>query len=406
MITTIFCAVLFGKYLLEVYLEFLNNKHRSSNLPDEIKNRIDISNYKKATHYDKINHKILTVNSTIYLALLLCVIIFNGFAILDNLVSLITSNTITKSLLFFGFILLTVEIINIPIDIYKTFVVEEKFGFNKTTPKLFLLDKLKALLFKVIFGTLVLSTILWFYKSSPKLFWIYTWILTSVIMTIVIMFYSNIFVPIFNTQKPLEEGDLKTSILNFFKSIGLKIDNVYVLNASKRSTKVNAYFAGLGNKKRIVIYDTLIQDFTKDEIVAIVAHEAGHYKHRHLGKDIIINILINGLLFFLFSKSLNFPEISTALGVDSPNIHIGFVGFIILYTPISFILNILTRRLSRKHEFEADEFAKKNSMSEDMISALIKINTKNLKNLLPHPSYVNIYYTHPTLLQRIDALRS
>lgn len=405
MITILICTILISKYLFEIYLEYLNANSRSLFLPKELSQKFDLNNYKKAIDYDKVNHKILNVTNTIYLIILIILVTSDGFAFLDDLVSKITTNTIFKSIVFLWIFLLAFEIINIPLNLYKTFIIEEKFGFNKITPKLFVVDKIKALFFKFFFGSIVLSCVLWFYKISPNLFWVYTWIFTSILITIVITFYSNIFVPFFNTQKLLEDGELKTTILDYFKSIGLKIENIYVLNASKRSEKVNAYFAGLGNKRRIVIYDTLINEFTTNEILAIVAHEAGHYKLNHLRKDIIVNIMYNGLLFFLFSISLNFPELYESLGVIKPSFHIGFIAFMMLFSPISFTLNVLMRKLSRKHEFEADDSAKQNSLSEYMISALIKISAKNLKNLSPHPFYVNIYYTHPTLLQRILALK-
>ncbi len=388
-----------------MYLEYLNAKNRSINLPEEISQKIDLNNYKKAIEYDQVNHKILNITSTIYVMILVVLVASGGFAFLNGLVGNMAVSTFFKPIVFFGIILLVLEIINIPLDIYKTFIVEEKFGFNKTTPKLFVVDKIKALFFKFFFGFIILSCVLWFYKISPNLFWVYTWILTSILMTVVITFYSNILVPIFNTQKPLEDGELKTAILDYLKSVGLKIENVFVLNASKRSVKVNAYFSGLGNKRRIVIYDTLIKEFTTNEIIAIVAHEAGHYRRNHLGKDIIIQVAFNGIWLFLFSISLNSPYLYESLGAVKPSFQIGLIAFIMLFTPVSFALNILMKKLSRMHELQADDFAKQNSMSEYLISALIKISSKNLKNLSPHSYYVSIYYTHPTLLQRITALK-
>lgn len=404
MYTIIICIILVSKYFFEIYIEHLNSKYRTGILPKELNQKIDIKEYKKAIEYDRTNHNLLTLSRTIYLLVLVIMILSNGFAFFDNLTNNLVSGTISK-IIYFVIILLGFEIINIPIDVYKTFFVEEKFGFNKTTPKLFIFDKVRAFLFKIIFGTIILISFLWFHEISPDFFWVYTWILTSCILLFLIAFYSNILVPIFNKQVILKDRELKRVILNFFENIGLNLQNVYVLNASKRSTKANAYFAGIGNKRRIVLYDTLLTEFSIDEILAIVAHEAGHYKRRHLVKNIIINIINNGLFFFLFSIFLNIHEISNTLGGDKPSFLISFIAFILFYSPILFAFNVIMRKISRRQEFEADDFVKQNLLTEHMISALIKLSTKNLKNLTPHPFYVNMYYTHPTLLQRIRALQ-
>jgi len=220
-----------------------------------------------------------------------------------------------------------------------------------------------------------------------------------------VLFYSNLIVPLFNKQTPLPEGELKSAIEEFASKVGFKLDNIFVIDGSKRSTKANAYFTGFGSKKRIVLYDTLINDMTTKELVAVLAHEIGHYKKHHVLWSLLLGILQTGVVLFIFSLFVGSRELSAALGVESPSFHIGLIAFGILYSPISMITGLAMNIFSRKNEYQADAFAATNYSAEELSSALKKLSVKNLSNLRPHPAYVFFHYSHPTLLQRLNALK-
>jgi STE24 endopeptidase len=238
------------------------------------------------------------------------------------------------------------------------------------------------------------------------MFWIYAWLLAITFTIFMAMFYSSLIVPLFNKQTPLEEGELRDAIKRFTDKVGFKLVNVFVIDGSKRSTKSNAYFTGLGPKKRIVLYDTLINDLSTEEIVAVLAHEIGHYKKRHIYLGLLIGIIQTGLTLFIFSLLISNSSLSAALGGDQPSFHLGLIAFGILYSPISLLTGIMLHQISRHNEYAADRYVKENGDAEALISALKKLSSKNLSNLTPHPAYVFFHYSHPTLLQRIKALTS
>jgi STE24 endopeptidase len=402
----IIIAIILFDYILERWLGYLNAKNRTSQLPDELKGIYDEEKYKKSIDYDKVNSKFENVTSTLDFIIILLMLVFAGFALIDGISGNVTPNPIFKALVFFAILGFASDIIHTPFSIYDTFVIEEKFGFNKTTVKTFILDKLKGWLLSLIIGGVLAYIILWFYYKTTDMFWIYAWILTSAVMIFFAMFYSNLIVPLFNKQQPLEDGELKDAIRQFAEKVGFKLDNVYKIDGSKRSTKANAYFTGLGAKKRIVLYDTLIKELTTDEIVAVLAHEIGHYKHKHTLQGIVLSVLQMGLTFFLISVFLRQPLLSQALGVNQPSFHIGIIAFGILYSPFSLIIGLLMNTLSRKNEYQADNFTKKYFKAEHLINALKKLSVNNLSNLTPHPTYVFFHYSHPTLLQRIRAIKN
>ncbi|MDD4755943.1 MAG: M48 family metallopeptidase, partial [Prolixibacteraceae bacterium] len=292
-----------------------------------------------------------------------------------------------------------------PFSLYDIFVIEEKYGFNKTNLKTFILDKIKGWLLGAIIGGGLMAFIIFIYQKTQSMFWIYAWLTISAFSIFMAMFYSNLIVPLFNKQTPLEEGELRNSISRFANSVGFKLDNIYVINGSKRSSKANAYFTGLGAKKRVVLYDTLIEEMETDEIVAVLAHEIGHYKKKHVLHGIFISLLQSGIMLFLFSLLIDSPLLSKALGVEKPNFHIGMISFGILYSPVSFVLGILINMLSRKNEFQADAFAAENYDPTALSSALKKLSGRNLSNLTPHPLYVFFNYSHPPLLERLKKLK-
>ena len=296
------------------------------------------------------------------------------------------------------------DIINTPFDIYDTFVIETKYGFNTTTVKTYILDKIKGWLLGGIFGGGILALIIWLISVFPNTFWIYAWLVVGFIAVFMAMFYSSLIVPLFNKQTPLEDGKLKSAITLFSEKVGFKLQNIFIIDGSKRTTKANAYFSGFGSKKRIVLFDTLVNEMSVNEIVAVLAHEIGHYKKKHVFMMIAFSLIQTGLMFFILGFFVNQPELSLAMGAKLPSIHMSLISFAILYTPFSFLFGILVNILSRKNEYQADTFAATEYDSESLQQALKKLSVKNLSNLTPHPLYVFFHYSHPTLLDRLRNL--
>lgn len=401
----IIIAILVLGFILERWLDSLNLKNTRDELPPELKDIYDQDRYKRSQEYKRTNTRFSFLTSSFNLILILLVLFLGVFAYINRLAYSWADNYILVALLFFGVLMLASDLLNTPFDVYDTFVIEERFEFNKTTPRTYILDKLKGWLLGAILGGGILALVIWFYQLTGKNFWIWAWILASAIMILMTMFYSNLIVPLFNKQKPLEEGELRTAIEGFSEKVGFKLKNIYVIDGSKRSTKANAYFTGLGAKKRIVLYDTLIKDLEKEEIVAVLAHEIGHYKKKHTLTGTFLSIIQTGFTLFLFSLFLNNPALSNALGVEEPNFHLSMIAFGILYTPISIVIGLIFNIFSRKNEYAADRFAAESYTAEPLISALKKLSRKNLSNLTPHPLYVKFHYSHPPLLQRVRAMK-
>lgn len=401
----IIIAILVLDFLFEKYLDYLNTTRWSDTLPEEVKGIYDEEKYKKQQAYTRENHRFGMLTSSFSMAITLAMFLFYGFALVDGWVWNITSSAILAAILFFGILMFASDIINLPFSVYDTFKIEQKYGFNTTTPKTFILDKLKGWVVSAIIGGGLLSLIIFIYQLTGNMFWIYAWIVVSAFSIFMAMFYSNLIVPLFNKQTPLEEGELRDAISAFSEKVGFKLDNIYVIDGSKRSTKANAYFTGLGAKKRIVLYDTLIKDLSTEEIVAVLAHEIGHNKKKHVIQGLLIGLVQTGIVLFIFGLFIGNPELSKALGVEKPNFHIGLIAFGVLYSPISFFTGIFMNMLSRKNEYEADRFAAENYKPEALGSALKKLSVNNLSNLTPHKLYVFFHYSHPTLLQRLAHLR-
>ena len=393
-------------FAFEKYLDYLNTTKWSDVLPDEVKGIYDEKKYKKQQAYQRENHRFGLITGSFSFAITLSMFLFFGFALVNGWAWSFTGNAILAALIFFGILMFASDIINTPFSVYDTFKIEEKYGFNKTTPKTFVLDKIKGWLLGAIIGGGLLALLIFIYQKTQNMFWIYAWIVISAFSIFMAMFYSNLIVPLFNKQTPLKDGELRTAINSFSKKVGFKLDNIFVINGSKRSTKANAYFTGLGKKKRIVLYDTLIDDLEIDELVAVLAHEIGHNKKKHVIQGLLIGLVQTGIVLFIFSLLINNPNLSKALGVDVPNFHIGLVAFGILYSPVSFILGIFMNMLSRKNEYQADKFAAENFKPDSLASALKKLSVTNLSNLTPHKTYVFFHYSHPTLFQRLAYLKT
>jgi STE24 endopeptidase len=397
-------GILVFEYLLERILDYLNSTYRSNSLPPELEGIYDAEKYKKSQEYEKTTSAFSLVTSSVSLAAMLFVLFLGGFAWLDQYIRQFTDNTILLTLMFFAAISLTADILNTPFSVYSTFVIEEKFGFNKTTPKTFILDKLKGWLIAAVIGGGMLSLVVWIYESTGEFFWIVAWGVIAIFTVLMTMFYSNIIVPLFNKQTPLEDGNLRTAIEDFAKKVGFKLKNIFVMDGSKRSTKSNAYFTGLGAKKRIVLFDTLIKEHSTDELVSVLAHEIGHYKKKHTLTGTALSLLQTGLMLYILSLLISNPLLSQALGTEKESFHIGILAFGLLYTPLSLVLGLIMNMISRKNEFSADRFAGENDDPKHLQDALKKLSVNHLSNLRPHPAYVFFYYSHPPLLQRLRAL--
>ena len=400
----ILITILLIKFVIDSVLNHLNAKHFNDTLPNDVSDVYDINEYQQSQSYKKTNHNFSKITSLFSLITTLLFFFFNGFSIVDEIARGFSDNIIIITLIFFGIIIIGSDIISIPFSLYKTFVIEEKFGFNKSTKKLFFLDKIKGLLMTIILGGSILSIITWFYEFTGNYFWIYTWLLITTFSVFLNMFYSKLIVPLFNEQTILEEGDLKNEIVKYVNSVGFKANNIYVLNGSKRSTKANAYFSGFGNQKRITLYDTLINDLENNEIVAVLAHEVGHYKRKHILYNLTSSIILTGFALFVLSLFIKTPVLSLALGVSHPSFHIGLIAFGILYSPVSQILGVFMNYMSRKFEYQADNYAKNTFSASPLISSLKKLSKNSLSNLTPHYLYVFFHFSHPTLIDRIKNL--
>lgn len=393
-------GILVANFLFDKWLDFKNAQHFSDEIPPELKDVYDEEQYVKSQEYKKYTYKFSTFISIVSFLIILFFLIVDGFASIDSISRQVSNNETIVSLVFFGILLLGSTIFSMPVSYYKTFVIEERFGFNKTTRKLFFIDKFKGFILSVIIGGLLLWLIILFYNYFRSNFWLYALALITVFSVFMNMFYSTLIVPLFNKQTPLKEGELKKSLEDFVKKAGFKLDQLFVIDGSKRSTRANAYFAGFGPKKRVVLYDTLINDLETDEITAVLAHEIGHYKHKHIIYNFIIGTVLTALTLYLLSIFIDSKLLAAALGVQLPSFHIGLIAFGLLYTPISEITGLINNLISRKFEYQADNFAKNYGYGKALISGLKKLSKNNLSNLTPHPLYVFYHYSHPTLLQR------
>ncbi len=391
-------------FIVERFLEYLNLKHFKEKLPTELSGIYNEQKYHKSQAYLKANARFSMISSGFLFLLLMLMLSLQGFAIVNDWVTNLSNSVYLQSLLFFGVLGLGFDILSLPFQLYQTFVIEDEFGFNKTTVSTFVLDKLKSWILGLLLGGGALLFIQWAYLNGGSLFWLIALGGIGFFSIFMAMFYTSLIVPLFNRLVPLEDGELKTAIEDFAQQAGFGLNNIYVMDGSKRSSKANAYFSGLGPKKKIILYDTLINDLSKEEIVAVLAHEVGHYKKKHIYKGLALSLLQMAFMLILLWWALNNPALSMALGAKQASFQMGLLAFSLLYSPISFLLNIPNQLISRKHEYEADAFAKMYGLGKSLVNALINLSVKSLSNLQPHPAYVFFYYSHPTLLQRKNAI--
>ena len=391
-------------YLKDYYLSFLNSKNFNNKIPDEVSDVYDKEKYLKSLHYKKTQYNFSKLSRICGLVIILTFFFLDGFLFLDDLSNNFFDSKILVSLCFLGIIYLGNELLSLPLSFYYTFVIEERFGFNQTTLKLFLLDKIKSWLLSLLFGGIILSFLLYQFESLGNNFWITAWIFLTLVSILLNAFYSQLIVPIFNKQTKLDNGELRSKIESYSNKVGFDLSNIFVIDGSRRSTKANAYFSGFGKQKRVTLYDTLIKKLNTNQIIAVIAHEIGHYKKNHIVYNIFFSMLQSGLMLYLLSILLEMPVFAQALGLNTSSFHIGIICFSILFSPISELISLIFNYFSRKFEYEADEYAKKTFDCKYLVEALKILSKDSLSNLTPHPTYVWWYYSHPTLYQRISRL--
>lgn len=390
-------------FVLEQLLSFLNNRSRAKDIPPSMKDIYPGDKYLKYRSYRQESYR-FGVLSSWFSFLLIVIMISFGFAELDEWVSTLSDSALLQSLLFFAVLGLASDLLSTPFDVYDTYVIEQKWGFNRITPWLYISDKLKSWLLGAILGGGMLSLVIWLYTLAGTSFWWMAWVVISLFSVLFTLFYSSLIVPLFNRQTPLEEGELRSKLNELAFNTGFSVSNIYVIDGSKRSSRSNAYFSGFGSRKRIVLYDTLIQNHTADEIMAVVAHEIGHYRKRHILKGLIFSVLQTGLILFLFSLIIDNQLIYKALGSERMSFHLGLIVFFFLYSPVSAIISLGGNYISRQHEFEADYFAKSFTSGASLAKALRKLASENMADLTPHPLYVLFHYSHPPLADRLKRL--
>lgn len=401
----IILIILVVQYIAHQVLDYLNARHFKTPIPPELADVFDEAEYRKAQRYNMANYKFGVFSGSFSLLLILSILLFGGFEWIDQLMRSFTKNPILLAVLFFGFIGLGSSIVNLPFAYYHTFVIEEHYGFNTTTKKLFFLDKLKGGILTIIFGGGILALFILFYQSAGSNFWVYAWILIGVIVLLITFFYSRFIVPLFNKQTPLKEGSLKNAIQSYAQKVGFNLQNIFVIDGSKRSTKSNAYFSGFGKERRVTLFDTLLNDLSEEEIVAVLAHEIGHYKRHHILFNLGISLSVTGFMLYMLSLFINHPQMAWAVGISTPSFYAALAGFALLYNPIGEGVGLILNYLSRKFEFQADDYAKNTYAATSLITALKKLSKNNLSNLTPHPAYVFVHYAHPPLIERIRNLK-
>jgi len=399
-------AILLLSYLLEQAVAFLNLRSLSPDLPAEFTDVYDAEQYSRSQNYTRVTTAFSQIQATVTLILTLIFILMGGFNLIDGVARSFGLSSIPTGLIFCGLLALLSALMNLPFSIYSTFVIEQRFGFNTTTVATFIVDLLKAVLLTVLLGGPLLASILWFFEISGPLAWLYCWI-ASVVFVLIVQFLAPVLImPLFNKFTPLAEGELKEAITNYATRQNFALQGIYTMDGSKRSTRANAFFTGFGKFRRIVFFDTLMDKLSTGEIVAVLAHEIGHYKLKHILSMMAFSILQMGFMFFILSFFLDNPGLFAAFGMENISVYAGLIFFGFLYAPISTLVALGFNAFSRRNEYQADHFAAQTGADgEALISGLKKLSVSNLSNLTPHPFNVFLNYSHPPILARIAAIR-
>ncbi|MEX2591583.1 MAG: M48 family metallopeptidase [Anditalea sp.] len=391
-------------FVFEKILSWLNVRREVKEVPPTLADHLSQQKLLEAKTYQLANYRFGMITGTFTFILTLAFIWFGLFGEIDGWLREYISHPLWLSIIYFGFIFLGSELISLPFDNYHTFKIEEDFGFNKTTRSTFFMDKIKGWGLTILIGGGLLYVLLWLVHSMGQSFWWQFWLVAAVFMVLINLFYTTLVLPLFNKLTPLEGGELKQHIMDYSKTVDFSLDNIYVIDGSKRSSKANAFFSGIGKKKKVVLYDTLINQHSSDELVAILAHEIGHYKKKHILIGMITGVLQVGLLLYILSLFIYNENISLALGGSQMAVHLNLIGFSLLFSPISTLIGLGMNLLSRKNEFQADRFAKETFAGKPLAEALKTLSIKNLSNINPHPWYVFVHYSHPPLLERLEKL--
>jgi len=403
---TLILFALITTHLLESALSFLNLKTLSPRLPEEFTSIYSSEEYAKSQEYTRATTRFGLLVSSLDLVLLIGFILLGGFPFLNDLAASFGFGPVITGLVFFALLGVLGEFLSLPQDLYRTFGIEERFGFNKSSLSLFWRDRIKGWLLALALGGPLLGGILSFFSGYGSGAWLPCWGFTAVFLLLIQYLAPRFILPLFNTFAPLEPGELRTSIEAMADRVGFTVQDISVMDGSKRSSKSNAFFTGFGKNKRIALFDTLIDNHTVAELTAVLAHELGHFKHHHVLKSMVLGILKMGVFFFVLGQVLQNEPLFAAFSVQGMPVHVGFVIFGLLLRPVSFLLTPVASIISRRHEFQADRFAARAMGGvEPMISALKTLAKTNLVNLTPHPAYVFVHYSHPPVLERIAALR-
>ncbi len=405
-IFTILLGIISADFLLERVLNFLNSKSARKAIPSELEGIYDQEQYAKSQEYHRVTDQFAVFSAVFSFVLMFLAIWLGWFGLLDEWIRAFTDSELITTLVFFGVIFILSDLIGIPFSLYQNFVIEERFGFNKMTIKTFWMDKVKGYVLTILIGGGLLTLLIYLIDFMGTDFWIYFWVVATIFVLLLNVFYTSLLLPLFNKLTPIAEGELRTSIENYSQKVGFPLTNIFVMDGSKRSSKGNAFFSGLGKKKKVVLFDTLIEKHTTEELTAVFAHEVGHYKKKHIILGTIISIASMGFMLYLMSLMIFNGEVSEAMGGSVSAIHLNILAFFILYTPLSRVLSIFGNVISRKNEYEADAYAVSTYDGEPLINALKKMSSDHLSNLTPHPAYVFMNYSHPPLLQRVKAMLS
>jgi len=408
-------ALLIFNFLLENSLSLLNYFYPQKALPSFLSLFYNQEKYEKSQAYEQAKLRFSLFVSVVEFIAVFLFFYYGGFAYVDSIVRAVSNHYLVQNLLFFGILAFVSDIISLPVSIYSTFYLEAEFGFNKTTIRTFILDKIKSWFLMALLGGGILALVVFIYELAGSDFWWLVWLSISLISLLFTAFYSEIIVPLFNKQSPLEEGSLRNAIEEFALKAGFRLNNIFIIDGSKRSTKANAYFSGIGPKKRIVLYDTLINDLEEEELVAVLAHEIGHYKKKHTLISILLGFIQTGILFFILSFFISKDSeiaISLAQAVAGNNeqiqasFYLGIIGFGLIYSPVSLLFGLFFNLISRSNEYAADAYASKFGLAKDLGIALIKLTVNGLSKVYPHPLFIFFHYSHPTLMQRLKRLNT
>ena len=398
-------GIVLVSYVFSQFLEYLNLRSQRKDIPDDIASFYDKEKYVKSLDYHREQTYFSFITSAFSLCLSLIMLLLGGFGWLDGILRSHISSEIPLALAFFGILAVTSDLITIPFQLYSVFVIEEKFGFNKTTAKTFVTDKLKGYMLGAVIGGILLSVLIYLIEKIGPGFWLWFALIAAGFILLANLFYTSLILPLFNKLTPLSDGELKDAIQTFAKKVNFPLDNIFVMDGSKRSKKANAFFSGIGRKKKIVLFDTLITSHTKEELVAVLAHEVGHFKKKHIIFGYTLSVMQIFFTLWVLSLMVFNQNVSLALGGSQSAIHLNLIAFTILFSPISGLTGLLMSMYSRRNEFEADRYAKETFDGAALASALKRLSVDSLSDLYPHPAYVFFHYSHPPLLQRLNALK-